>query len=105
MKKLIAITLILATSACATQRYGRATNVTETEKKELDCRQVTIELAKAQEFVDDIRKQRLETNGAHVLGFLGDFGLGNAMEGNSAELSGENRLTQLKELRTSKYCK
>jgi hypothetical protein len=36
MRKLIALTLILATSACATQRYGRATNVSEIEKKEFD---------------------------------------------------------------------
>ena len=105
MKKLLAITLILATSACATQRYGRAVNVTETEKKQLSCKEVNIELAKAEEFLSDIRKQRLETNGAHVIGFLGDFGIGNAMEGNAAELSGENRLKQLRDLQSSKNCK
>jgi hypothetical protein len=105
MKKLIAITLILATSACATQRYGRATDVSTIEKKELDCKQVNIEIGKAEEFIADIKRQRLKTNGAHILGFLGDFGLGNAMEGNAAELSGETRLKQLKDLKATKACK
>ena len=32
-----------------------------------------LEIAKTEEFVSDVRMQRADTNGMHVLGFLGDF--------------------------------
>ncbi len=92
MKKIIAITLLITTAACATQRYGRGVNVSETEKQVLSCKEISIEIAKADEALADIRTQRSSTSGAHVMGFMGDFGLGNAMEGDAAQLSYETRL-------------
>ena len=39
-----------------------------------------------------------------VLGFLGDYGIGNSMERGSAERSATQRLRQLQDLRASKGC-
>ena len=100
---LLIVTSFMAT-ACATQRFGRETEVSATETKMLTCRDLEIEIAKTEEFLSSVRMQRADTNGAHVLGFLGDFGIGNVMEGDAAELSGEKRLKQLRALRTQKSC-
>ncbi|MDX2027747.1 MAG: hypothetical protein SFW62_03830 [Alphaproteobacteria bacterium] len=105
MKIRIALALLLTVTACATQRYGRVTEVSETEKQEYSCKDIHIEIAKADEFLSSVRMQRHDTSGAHVLGFMGDFGIGNVMEGDAAELSGEIRLKQLKDLSTKKKCK
>jgi len=38
------------------------------------------------------------------LGALGDFGIGNVMEGDAAEKSGNDRLNELKALQGAKSC-
>ena len=68
------------------------------------CRDTRIELAKSQEFIQSIRAQRSNTNAAHVFGFLGDFGIGNTMEGNAAEASGEIRARELQNLAVQENC-
>lgn len=109
MTKITSIVLCAALSfvlmGCATQRYGRQTELSGTETQYFDCKDIHIEIAKAEEFLSDVRMQRAHTSGAHVLGALGDFGIGNVMEGNAAELSGEKRLKQLRNLRAQKNCK
>ncbi len=71
----------------------------------LSCSDLKIEIAKTEYFLDDVQRQRSDTSAAHVLGFLGDFGIGNVMEGNAAEASGRERLMQLKALEAGKGCK
>ena len=96
--------LILSLTACATQRYGRATPVSPGERTALTCEQIALEIEKTEFFIADIQRQRRDTSGAHVLGFLGDFGIGNVMEGDAAELSGMERLSELKALQSNKDC-
>ena len=96
--------LVLSVSACATQRYGRMTPVSPGERASLDCGQIALEIEKANFFIADIQRQRSETTGAHVLGALGDFGIGNVMEGDAAEKSGTDRLRELKVLQGGKGC-
>ena len=96
--------LILSLTACATQRYGRVTPVSPGERTALTCEQIELEIEKTEFFIADIQRQRRDTSGAHVLGFLGDFGIGNVMEGDAAELSGMERLGELKALRATKDC-
>lgn len=103
--KYFAIFAMLLFTSCSTQRYGRLTEVSATEKQVYTCKDLQIELAKTEEFLNSVRMQRHDTNGAHVMGFLGDFGIGNVMEGDAAELSGEQRLKQLKDLSAEKRCK
>lgn len=105
MNKYIALAVIVPLLVgCATQRYGRQTVLSGTEKQEFSCKDIKIETAKAEEFLSSVRMERRNTNGAHVLGFLGDFGIGNTMEGDAAELSGEKRLKELRDLSAEKEC-
>jgi len=100
----VAALAVLALAACATQRYGRATPVSPGERAALTCEQIALEIEKAEFFLADIRRQRSQTSGAHVLGALGDFGIGNVMEGDAAEASGVSRLNELRALQTQKGC-
>ncbi len=104
LKLLVTGLVILSLTACATQRYGRQTPVSPTERQLLSCSDLKIEIAKTEFFLEDVQRQRSDTSGAHVLGFLGDFGIGNVMEGNAAEESGRQRLAELKALRAGKGC-
>lgn len=104
VKLYVTLALCLTVAACSTQRYGRAMPVSETERQTLNCREIQIEAAKTEEFLYDVRRTRKDTNAAHVLGFLGDFGIGNVMEGDAAELSGETRLKSLRDLKQAKGC-
>lgn len=102
--EIVCLALLSLCCACSTQRYGRETPLSETEKAALTCPEIKIEIGKSEEFLSDIRMQRHDTNSAHVMGFLGDFGIGNSMEGDAAELSGERRLKDLKTLSAQKGC-
>jgi hypothetical protein len=95
---------VILLSACATQRYGRATPVSPGESAALTCEQIALEIEKTEFFVADVQRQRSSTSGAHVLGALGDFGIGNVMEGDAAEESGMNRLRELRVLQHQKGC-
>lgn len=97
--------VMLTLTSCATQRYGRLTPLSPGERASLTCKQIIDEIEKAEYFLADIRRQRNETTGAHVLGALGDFGIGNVMEGDAAEKSGTDRLDELKVLQGGKGCK
>ena len=104
--KLAAFVCLLGVAlvACATQRYGRMTPLSPGERASLDCDEIDLEIEKANFFVEDVQRQRSETSGAHVLGFLGDFGIGNVMEGDAAEESGTTRLKELEVLSAEKSC-
>lgn len=93
----------LALSACATKRYDRLQSVSGAEAKRYTCDDIEIELAK----VGEARKQMSQTaeiDGASVLGFLGDFGIGNAMEKNAAEKTINERDSDLRDLKAQKDC-
>lgn len=106
MKKYIySIIATCCLTACTTQRYGRVVPVSGVEKQVMQCRDIALEMAKTDEFLHSVRMQRTDTSGAHVLGFLGDFGIGNVMEGDAAELSGEKRLKELRDLNAERRCR
>ena len=89
---------------CATQRYGRETPISPGERSSLTCERIALEIEKTNFFIADVQRQRRTTSGAHVLGFLGDFGIGNVMEGDAAEASGMERLNELNALRGERNC-
>ena len=70
----------------------------------MTCQQIDLEIAQSDAFLEDIRRQRSQTSGAHILGALGDFGIGNTLEGDAAEQSGIQRRDQLRSLRQQKGC-
>ena len=97
--------LVLTLTACATQRYGRMAPLSPGERASLICSQITSEIEKAEFFITDVKRQRNKTTPAHILGALGDLGIGNVMEGDAAEKSGTDRLNELKGLQGAKGCK
>jgi len=104
MKYVALICIVLLSTSCATQRYGRATPVSDAERRLLDCKDIKLEIIQAEAFLENVRRQRSQTTGAHVLGALGDFGIGNVMEGDAAEESAVERIDQLRSLYTEKDC-
>jgi len=105
MKTYVLLILVaLLFNGCATQRYGRMQNVTEAEKKTITCENIEVEIQKAQEFVKTTTDKDNEFTGRDVLGFLGDFGIGNHMEYSDAIQSGTDRVAQLNTLKSEKNC-
>jgi hypothetical protein len=102
----IGITLILIAGiifyqGCATKTYGRVGSLTNFEKDGPSCREIELETARTQGFIEHVNKES-EFSGRDVLAILGDFGIGNAMERSAALESAKNRIVQLRELRTAK---
>lgn len=97
------IGIALATSGCATKRYGRMQPLTYAETEAYDCRQLDIEIAKVEAFRQQVA-DGAQVNLASVAGFLGDWGIGNSMEKNSAEKSATERMNDLLAARTAKGC-
>ena len=104
MKNLPLVVFVLMLSACATQRYGRETSLSGVETSEFTCKDIRIETAKSEQFLYSVRKERAGMNGAQVLGVINDFGIGNVMEGDDAEASGEMRLRELTQLAAQRNC-
>ncbi len=96
--------LVVAVAGCATQRYGRQAPVSSGERAILTCETIALEIAKTEGFLEDVRRQRGETSAAHVFGALGDFGIGNVMEGDATEASAITRLDQLRALQSERSC-
>lgn len=96
---------LLATlvGGCATKNYGRQGELTDFERRSLDCREIELEAAKVHGFLTHVEKES-QFDGRSVLSFLGDFGIGNLMEKNHAVQSANTRLSQLQNLRTQKGC-
>lgn len=93
---------LLLLSGCATKRFGRMQEVSYVERTELSCREIDIEIAKTRQFLDQINED--DFDGRDILGFLGDFGIGNAMERSDAVKSGQARLEELQALRAENGC-
>lgn len=92
-------TLIL--QGCATKTYGRLGNVTNYEQTSLSCREIDLELAKVNGFIQQVNSES-EFDGRSVLSFLGDFGIGNVMEKDSALKSANARSATLQDMRASR---
>lgn len=99
-----ALILCLVLAGCATQRYGRIPEVGPTERASLSCDQIQVERGKAVDFKIATQREKDEVTGSDVLGFLGDFGFGNAMEFDAAMKSADDRIAQLDALWREKGC-
>lgn len=104
MKKLALIAFgVLVLSGCATKQYPQAPAVTNEEATSFDCKALDQEIAKAHSVQQEIKRTG-DFDGRTVLGFLGDFGIGNGMAKSEATKKAQDRLTQLESLRSVK-CK
>lgn len=69
----------------------------------MSCRELELELIRA----DEVRKQissTAEMDWRSVAGFLGDYGIGNAMAKNDAEKAVNNRVSSIRAAQASKNC-
>jgi len=100
------ITFILTATlltACATKQYPQAPALSSEEASTFDCKALDIEIAKAHS-IQELINQTGQFSGRTVLGFLGDFGIGNGMAKGDAKQKVQNRLTQLESMKAFK-CK
>lgn len=93
----------LIATGCATKTYGRQGSLTSYEKETMTCREMDLELARTQGFIDHVNRES-EFSGRDVLAILGDFGIGNNLEKSAALESANKRTEQLREIRSAKKC-
>ncbi|MEN7529309.1 hypothetical protein [Cupriavidus sp. DL-D2] len=94
---------MLTLQGCATKNYGRQGNLTNMEKETMTCREIQLEQAKVMGFTQYIDKESA-FDGRDVLAFLGDFGIGNAIEKDAAVDSARQRHYQLEMAAYEKGC-
>ncbi|QOL15777.1 hypothetical protein [Dickeya dianthicola] len=102
--KIIISALFISTlmlSGCATKQYPQAPAVTSEEASVLDCKAINQEIVKLHIIQSDIESTG-QFDGRTVLGFLGDFGIGNGMAKSEALKKSNARLSQLESIKTVK---
>jgi len=100
----LAIVAVCALSGCATKTYGRQGDLTSFEQTTMTCREIDLEEAKVQGFIQHV-DQESSFSGRSVLSFMGDFGIGNTLEKSSALESADKRLKALQSAKKSRNCK
>jgi len=95
------VLLALVLTGCATKQYPQATAVTPEETATLNCSALDQELVKAHSVQSDI-EQTGQFDALTVLGFVGDFGLGNGIAKYNATQKAEKRVTELQSLKAAK---
>jgi outer membrane lipoprotein SlyB len=84
MKKIVLLVAVaLSLYGCATKQYAQSPSVSSAEAAALDCKAISQELAKCHSTQEEIERTG-DFDGKTVLGFLGDFGVGNAMAKDTA---------------------
>ncbi|MBU4681199.1 hypothetical protein KC222_04130 [Cedecea davisae] len=86
---------------CATKQYPQSPTVTSEEATVLDCKALNQEIAKLHSVQSEIESTG-KFDGRTVLGFLGDFGIGNGMAKDEARQKAQSRLNQLESLKAVK---
>ena len=86
---------------CATKQYPQSPSVTTEEATALDCKALDVEIAKLHSVQSEIESTG-QFDGRTVLGFLGDFGIGNGMAKDEARQKAQSRLNQLQSLKAAK---
>ena len=100
---LLTLSCVTLFVGCATKQYHIAAELSPAVAEAMTCKDLQIELLKGQE----IEKQINETgqfSGKTVLGFLGDFGIGNAMAKSEARLALSRKMSSIRNAQLSKGC-
>ena len=99
----VAAVAALAAAACSTKSYPIEAQLSEAEIELMDCR----ELARKSLRAENVRAQINDTanlNWRSAAGFLGDFGIGNAMARNDAERALDARIATIRQAQVAKGC-
>lgn len=107
MKKIVLMAAVavacLSASACATKRYPIATAWSPAEAEAMDCNGLRLELIRARQVQTQIA-ETADFDWRSVAGFLGDYGIGNAMAKSDADKAIRNRIAGIEEAQRSKNC-
>lgn len=98
----VAAVAVVATG-CATKRYPMATPLSAAEISLMDCDDLSLELVRAEQVRVQI-SETAEMDWRSVAGFLGDYGIGNAMAKNEAEAALNERIATIRSAQASKGC-
>lgn len=90
-------------SGCATKRYPIATTLSPAEAAAMDCDDLNLELIRAQQVQAQIA-DTANVDWRSAAGFLGDFGIGNAMARSDADRAVTQRIMGLRAAQTEKRC-
>jgi hypothetical protein len=99
----VVLAAALMVSACATKRYPIATPLSPAEASLMDCDDLELELLRAEQVRRQIT-ETAETDWRSVAGFLGDYGIGNAMAKSEAERALSDRIQTVREAQAAKDC-
>ncbi len=97
------IAATLALSGCATKRYPIATPLSPTEATLMTCRELAIEFDRIETTRTQITNTA-QTDWRSVAGFLGDYGIGNAMAKSEAEAALANRSETIRQAQARRGC-
>lgn len=103
MRFVIVSLLALSVVGCATKRYPIATPFSAAEAAAMNCRELTLELVKAEQVQLQIT-QTATTDWRSIAGFLGDYGIGNAMAKSEAEKALAERINAIRAAQANKNC-
>lgn len=76
--------------------------VVPSERRNLTCEQINMEIEKCNTFINDVTTQNKKFTGGDIIAFLGDFGIGDSWEVKDAIASATRRVSELEELRDEK---
>lgn len=99
----VALVAALGVSGCATKRYPIAQQWTAAEAEALDCNGLRLELVRAQQVQNQIA-ETADFDWRSVAGFLGDYGIGNAMAKSDADKAIRERIAGIQTAQRNKRC-
>lgn len=100
---LAAVAASLLVAGCATKRYPIATPLSPAEAAAYNCRELELELLRTEQVELQIT-QTAETDWRSVAGFLGDYGIGNAMAKSEAERALAERTATIRAAQVQRGC-
>lgn len=101
MKKTFILVIVFTLAGCATKHYPQAPSITGEDVAAFDCNALHQEIAK----VHGVQNEIKETGNFDIrtlMGFIGDFGIGNGLAKRSATEKANARLAQLESLQSVK---
>lgn len=107
MNKLLTASVLMAaalsSSGCATKRYPIATTFSAAEAAAMDCDDLNLELIRAEQIQAQIA-DTANLDWRSAAGFLGDFGIGNAMARSDADKAITQRIAAIRASQADKRC-
>ncbi|MFN7128407.1 MAG: hypothetical protein ACK4OJ_05020 [Brevundimonas sp.] len=93
----------VSVSGCATKRYPIATQWSPAEAEAMDCNSLRLEMIRARQVQTQIA-ETADFDWRSVAGFLGDYGIGNAMAKSDADKAIRGRIAGIEEAQRAKSC-